>query len=33
MVTAMRAFEANQKVMQMESDRMSRAITELGGTP
>jgi flagellar basal-body rod protein FlgF len=32
MVTAMRAFESNQKVMQMESDRMSRTITELGGT-
>lgn len=32
LVTAMRMFEANQKVMQMESDRMSRTITELGGT-
>lgn len=32
MVTAMRLFEANQKVMQMQSDRMSRTITELGGT-
>jgi flagellar basal-body rod protein FlgF len=32
MVTAMRAFEANQKVMQGESDRMTRTITELGGT-
>jgi flagellar basal-body rod protein FlgF len=31
LVTAMRAFEANQKVMQAESDRMSRTITELGG--
>ncbi|HEV2453571.1 MAG TPA: flagellar hook-basal body protein [Verrucomicrobiae bacterium] len=31
MVTAMRAFEANQKVMQADSDRMSRTITELGG--
>jgi flagellar basal body rod protein FlgG len=28
----MRMFEANQKVMQMQSDRMSRTITELGGT-
>ncbi|HTR42086.1 MAG TPA: flagellar hook-basal body protein [Pseudomonadales bacterium] len=32
MVTAMRMFEANQKVMQMQSDRMNRTITELGGT-
>ncbi len=32
LVTAMRMFEANQKVMQMESDRMSRTITDLGGT-
>jgi flagellar basal-body rod protein FlgF len=32
LVTAMRAFEANQKVMQADSDRMSRTITELGGT-
>ncbi len=32
LVTAMRAFEANQKVMQMESDRTSRVITTLGGT-
>ncbi|HEY1790559.1 MAG TPA: flagellar hook-basal body protein [Verrucomicrobiae bacterium] len=32
LVTAMRMFEANQKVMQMQSDRMSRTITELGGT-
>jgi flagellar basal-body rod protein FlgG len=31
LVTAMRAFEANQKVMQTASDRMSRTITELGG--
>lgn len=31
LVTAMRMFEANQKVMQMQSDRMSRTITELGG--
>jgi flagellar basal body rod protein FlgG len=29
-VTAMRLFEANQKVMQMQSDRMSRTITDLG---
>jgi flagellar basal-body rod protein FlgF len=32
LVTAMRMFEANQKVMQMQSDRMTRIITELGGT-
>ncbi|HEY1790738.1 MAG TPA: flagellar hook-basal body protein [Verrucomicrobiae bacterium] len=32
LVTAMRAFEANQKVMQADSDRMNRTITELGGT-
>lgn len=32
LVTAMRMFEANEKVMQMQSDRMSRVITELGGT-
>jgi flagellar basal body rod protein FlgG len=32
LVTAMRMFEANQKVMQMQGDRMNKAITELGGT-
>ena len=32
MVTAMRMFEANQKVMQAASDRMNRTITVLGGT-
>jgi flagellar basal-body rod protein FlgF len=32
LVTAMRMFEANQKVMQMQSDRMSRTINDLGGT-
>lgn len=32
LVTAMRMFEANQKVMQMQSDRMTRIITDLGGT-
>jgi flagellar basal-body rod protein FlgF len=32
MITAMRMFEANQKVLQMQSDRMSRVITDLGGT-
>jgi flagellar basal-body rod protein FlgF len=32
LVTAMRMFEANQKVMQMQSDRMSLTINDLGGT-
>ncbi len=32
LVTAMRMFEADQKVMQMQSDRMSKTISELGGT-
>jgi flagellar basal-body rod protein FlgF len=32
LITAMRMFESNQKVLQMQSDRMSRTITELGGT-
>ena len=32
LITAMRMFETNQKVMQMQSDRMSRVITDLGGT-
>ncbi len=32
LVTAMRMFEANQKVMQMQDDRMGRVITELGST-
>jgi flagellar basal body rod protein FlgG len=31
MITAMRMFESNQKAMQMGSDRMSKAITELSG--
>jgi flagellar basal-body rod protein FlgG len=30
LITAMRMFEANQKVMQMQDDRMGRVITELG---
>ena len=30
LVTAMRMFESNQKVLQMQSDRMSREITDLG---
>jgi flagellar basal-body rod protein FlgF len=32
LITAMRMFESNQKVLQMQSDRMSRIITDLGGT-
>jgi len=32
LITAMRLFEANQKVLQLQSDRMSQAITSLGGT-
>ena len=31
LITAMRMFETNQKVMTMQSDRMSKAITELSG--
>jgi flagellar basal-body rod protein FlgG len=30
LISAMRQFEANQKVVQVNDDRMSRAITELG---
>ena len=32
LITAMRMFEANQKVLQMQGDRMSQVITDLGGT-
>jgi flagellar basal body rod protein FlgG len=32
LITAMRMFETNQKVMTMQSDRMSRVISDLGGT-
>lgn len=32
LITAMRMFESNQKVLQMQSDRMSRTISELGGS-
>jgi flagellar basal body rod protein FlgG len=32
LITAMRMFESNQKVLQMQSDRMSKVITELTGT-
>jgi flagellar basal body rod protein FlgG len=30
MITAMRSFEANQKVMQMQDERMSKEISDLG---
>jgi flagellar basal-body rod protein FlgG len=30
LISVMRSFEANQKVIQMQDDRMSRAISELG---
>jgi flagellar basal-body rod protein FlgG len=30
LITAMRAFEANQRVIQLQDERMSRAISELG---
>ena len=30
LITAMRAFETNQKVIQMQDDRLGRTITELG---
>ncbi|HEX4266126.1 MAG TPA: flagellar hook-basal body protein [Verrucomicrobiae bacterium] len=32
LITAMRLFESNQKVLQMQDDRMGRVITDLGGT-
>jgi flagellar basal body rod protein FlgG len=32
MITAMRLFETNEKVMSMQSDRMTKSITELSGT-
>jgi len=32
LVTAMRMFESNQKVMTMQSDRMSKTISDLSGT-
>jgi flagellar basal-body rod protein FlgG len=30
LISAMRAFEANQRVVQMQDERMGRAISELG---
>jgi flagellar basal-body rod protein FlgG len=32
LITAMRMFESNQKVLQMQDDRMGKVITDLGGT-
>jgi len=32
LLTSMRMFESNQKVMQMQSDRMTKAISDLSGT-
>lgn len=32
LITVMRAFEANQKVVQLQDERMSRAISELAGS-
>jgi len=32
LISAMRIFEANQKVLQTQDDRMGRAITDLSGT-
>lgn len=32
LLTSMRMFESNQKVMQMQSDRMTKTITDLSGT-
>ncbi len=32
LITAMRMFESNQKVLQMQGDRMSKTISDLGGT-
>ena len=32
LINAMRIFEANQKVLQTQDDRMGKAITDLSGT-
>ena len=32
LITAMRLFESNQKVLQTQDDRMGKVISELGGT-
>jgi len=31
LINAMRVFEANQKVLQTQDDRMGKAIADLGG--
>jgi flagellar basal body rod protein FlgG len=33
LITAMRMFETNQKVMSMQNDRMSKTIADLGTPP
>ena len=33
MMTAMRGFEANQQVIQIQDDRMGKVITDLGIPP
>jgi flagellar basal body rod protein FlgG len=33
MIHALRIFEANQKVIQTQDDRMGRVISDLGGAP
>jgi flagellar basal body rod protein FlgG len=32
LITAMRMFESNDKVLEMQSDRMSKVISQLGGS-
>jgi flagellar basal body rod protein FlgG len=32
LITAMRMFESNEKVLEMQSDRMSKVISQLGGS-
>jgi flagellar basal body rod protein FlgG len=32
LLTSMRMFESNQKVMEMQGDRMTKTITDLSGT-
>jgi flagellar basal body rod protein FlgG len=32
MITAMRMFESNQKVLSMQDERMGKVISDLGGT-
>lgn len=33
LITAMRMFETNQKVMEMQNDRMTRVVSDLGAPP